>query len=194
MQFTKSITTLVASLMVLLLYVLSINSVSSKPASADNELAAIQEGNFNPIEGEQEEEEGDEIDDDFDEGDEDEFDEGDEFGEEDEEWYDGESEYDHLEFRRMEVEANVGRVELMKRLAEIAKDDVTMASYAIMNMEELIGSEDEKAIATIKELIASSNVAKPVKNLLKMKLAEMYSYSDQEDKAMEVLKSMIIEE
>ncbi len=103
----------------------------------------------------------------------------------------GHDEMVEFEFHQMEIESNIGRLEMINRLAEIAKDDVSMASYAIMHLEESTQSE-EAGIQMLKELIASDDVSHPVKNLLKMKLAELYSWSDQEDAAIDMFKSMMM--
>jgi len=101
-----------------------------------------------------------------------------------------EDELGELELHQMEIETNIARLEMITRLAEIAKDDVAMASYAIMHMEESMESE-EAGILMLKKLIASDEVSHPVKNLLKMKLAELYSWSNQEDAAIDMFKSMM---
>ncbi len=101
------------------------------------------------------------------------------------------SEFEDVELHQMEIEANIAHLEMVNRLAEIASNEVAMASYAIMHLEETVDSE-EAGIALLKEMIASDQVSPPVKNLLKMKLAELYSWSDQEEAAIDTFKSMLM--
>jgi hypothetical protein len=98
---------------------------------------------------------------------------------------------EEIEFHQMEIESNIARLEMINRLAEIAKDNVAMASYAIMHLEDSMESE-EAGIQILKEMIASDQVSHPVRNLLKMKLAELYSWSDQESAAIDTFKSMLM--
>ena len=58
-----------------------------------------------------------------------------------------------------------------------------------MQMEELLGEEDE-AIEAL-NLLLKSNPAKPIKNLIRMKLAEIHLWSDQTEEATEVLMDLI---
>ena len=198
---TKSILTLITSLFVVVLFVVAINLTNNSRVTASSPTAftaASQDslGKFNPIEEtekdeeEAEEEEGkrDEEDEDEGEWDEEEGDDEDEHEEGDEE---EEFEFEEMELERMEIESNIGRLETINRLAEIAKDDTAMASYAIMHLEEYVEDEDE-AIDMLEELIESDKVAKPVKNLLKMKLAEVYSWQDRNESALKIFKSMLM--
>lgn len=124
--------------------------------------------------------------------DDDDFQEEDEF-EGDEDWDEegDEPEFEEQEFERMVLESNIAHLEVINRMAEIAQDDLATASYAIMQMEELFEDEQE-AIGFLKEMLDSDRVSRPVKNLLKMKLAEIYSWSDQRDAALSVFKSMLM--
>ena len=181
----------------------------------------VQEGRFNPIQEEEEgeyeeedeeehdeeehdeeehdeeehdEEEHDEEEHDEDEHDEDEHDEDehDEDEHDDDEHDDDEHDDEdegHRENEHGEIEATLGQLEVIRQLAEIAENDTATAAYALMQMEEVIDDEEE-AIEVLNHLL-DSNTTKSVKNLIKMKLAEIYLWSDQREEATELLMSLI---
>jgi hypothetical protein len=133
----------------------------------------VQEGRFNPI---QEEEDDEHEDGEHEDGEH----EDDEHEDEDE----GYRENEHGE-----IEATLGQLEVIRQLAEIAENDTATAAYALMQMEEVIDDEEE-AIEVLNHLL-DSNTTKSVKNLIKMKLAEIYLWSDQREEATELLMSLI---
>ena len=178
MQVKHSVPTLVTTFLLILLFVVGLNLTNGKPLSAGDQNGLA----FNPVQ-EQEEEEEEELEDEDEE-------DGEEEDEDHEDDDDFEDEMHHLEMEQIELESNLGQIEVIKRVAEIAKDDVATAGYALMMLEELMEDEEE-GIGMLKEMIASSDVSKPVKNLLRMKLVEVYSSSDQSDEAIKVLKSLI---
>ena len=177
MQVKHSVPTLVTTFLLILLFVVGPNLTNGKPLSAGDQNGLA----FNPVQEQEEEEELEDEDEEDEEGEEDEDHEDDD---------DFEDEMHHLEMEQIELESNLGQIEVIKRVAEIAKDDVATAGYALMMLEELMEDEEE-GIGMLKEMIASSDVSKPVKNLLRMKLVEVYSSSDQSDEAIKVLKSLI---
>ena len=177
MQVKHSVPTLVTTFLLILLFVVGLNLTNGKPLSAGDQNGLA----FNPVQEQEEEEELDDEDEEDEEGEEDEDHEDDD---------DFEDEMHHLEMEQIELESNLGQIEVIKRVAEIAKDDVATAGYALMMLEELMEDEEE-GIGMLKEMIASSEVSKPVKNLLRMKLVEVYSSSDQSAEAIGVLKSLI---
>ena len=177
MQVKHSVPTLVTTFLLILLFVVGLNLTNGKPLSAGDQNGLA----FNPVQEQEEEEELEDEDEEDEEGEEDEDHEDDD---------DFEDEMHHLEMEQIELESNLGQIEVIKRVAEIAKDDVATAGYALMMLEELMEDEEE-GIGMLKEMIASSEVSKPVKNLLRMKLVEVYSSSDQSDEAIKVLKSLI---
>lgn len=177
MQVKHSVPTLVTTFLLILLFVVGLNLTNGKPLSAGDQNGLA----FNPVQEQEEEEELEDEDEEDEEGEEDEDHEDDD---------DFEDEMHHLEMEQIELESNLGQIEVIKRVAEIAKDDVATAGYALMMLEELMEDEEE-GIGMLKEMIASSDVSKPVKNLLRMKLVEVYSSSDQSDEAIKVLKSLI---
>jgi hypothetical protein len=95
----------------------------------------------------------------------------------------------HRENEHGEIEATLGQLEVIRQLAEIAENDTATAAYALMQMEEVIDDEEE-AIEVLNHLL-DSNTTKSVKNLIKMKLAEIYLWSDQREEATELLMSLI---
>jgi hypothetical protein len=133
----------------------------------------VQEGRFNPI---QEEEDDEHEDGEHEDGEH----EDDEHEDEDE---------GHRENEHGEIEATLGQLEVIRQLAEIAENDTATAAYALMQMEEVIDDEEE-AIEVLNHLL-DSNTTKSVKNLIKMKLAEIYLWSDQREEATELLMSLI---
>jgi ABC-type Zn2+ transport system substrate-binding protein/surface adhesin len=143
----------------------------------------VQEGRFNPIQ----EEEDDEHEDDEHEDDEHEDDEHEDDEHEDDEHEDEDE--GHRENEHGEIEATLGQLEVIRQLAEIAENDTATAAYALMQMEEVIDDEEE-AIEVLNHLL-DSNTTKSVKNLIKMKLAEIYLWSDQREEATELLMSLI---
>ena len=177
MQVKHSVPTLVTTFLLILLFVVGLNLTNGKPLSAGDQNGLA----FNPVQEQEEEEELEDEDEEDEEGEEDEDHEDDD---------DFEDEMHHLEMEQIELESNLGQIEVIKRVAEIAKDDVATAGYALMMLEELMEDEEE-GIGMLKEMIASSEVSKPVKNLLRMKLVEVYSSSDQSAEAIGVLKSLI---
>ena len=193
MRFKNSLFTLIVTLVVVFIFVVGINLMSSNHVVANgSNLPTPNQESFDPIRGDNESEER--FDEEQDEDDEDEDDEEDEYDEEDDEDEEGDEEFgefEELEFQRMELELGLVHIEKIKRLAEIAESDVGTASYAIIQLEESL-EDEEDAEQLLKEMIASPKCSKPVKNLLKMKLAELYSWSDRPELAREVYKSMIL--
>ena len=138
--------------------------------------SSLQEGRFNPIQEEEEAEHEEE-----DEHEEDEHEEEEDDYEEEEHEFDREHDG--------EIEGTLGQLEVIRQLADIAENDTATAAYALMQMEELLGEEDE-AIEAL-NLLLKSNPAKPIKNLIRMKLAEIHLWSDQTEEATEVLMDLI---
>ena len=181
MSIQNSYLTVAASFLTLLAFVFAMNLVSHQSLSARSNQE--NEGRFDPLaEQEPENEEMEEQESDL-LHEEDREQEGEDFEESHQEMYE-------VEFERMHVEANIGRIEMVNRLAEIAKDKTAMASYAIMQMEEVV--EEEQLVQTLQELIESDQVAPAIKNLLRMKLAEAYNWQDQPDEALKQFKLMIM--
>lgn len=88
-----------------------------------------------------------------------------------------------------EIESTLGRLEVIRQLAAIAENDTATAAYALMRMEEIMEEENE-AIEVLNHLL-DSNPAKPIKNLIRMKLAEIHLWSGQNEEATEVLVDLI---
>jgi hypothetical protein len=147
-------------------------------ATADGiSTTSLQEGRFNPIQEEEEETEEEEYEEEEGDYTEDEHDHG-----EEEHFEDRENEH-------REIEATLGRLEVIRQLAEIAENDTATAAYALMQMEEVFEEEDQ-AIQVLNQLL-STNPAKPIKNLIRMKLVEVHLWSDQTEEATEVLIELI---
>lgn len=180
MQFPKSNLSLVLALSVLLLFVASINMVSTSLATALQD-----EGRFDPLDSKQEDKQEEEWD---------EEEEGDEGEQEDEEdWEDEDEEEDELEemeMERLHVEMNIARLELIERLGSIADNQIAAASYAIMQLEE-VNDDEQRTIELLEEMIEETR-SPGVQNLLRMKLAEVYTWSDQQEKSIETLKKIIL--
>lgn len=219
MRFTNSLLTLAASLLVVLMFVVTFNAMTGSSLSAGHlgaiaPLPQVSTGNLLPNqedddwdEGDDEQSDGDgenqddddwndedqDRDDDWDDDmdDDDDMDMDDGWGQEGEDQDDDDWSDEEFEMDRMEIESNIGRLETISRLAEIAQDDTKMASYAIMHLSEFMEDEEE-AIQLLKDLIDSEKVSRTAKNLLKMKLAEVYSMDDRREEALEVFKSMLM--
>ena len=95
----------------------------------------------------------------------------------------------HEEEEHEEVESTLGRLEVIRQLAEIAENETATAAYALMRMEELMEEENE-AIEILNHLL-DSNPAKPIKNLIRMKLTEIHLSSGQNEEATKVLVDLI---
>ena len=194
MRINNPILTILTCLVLSAVLILTNHLWDTQVATANGISSTIvQEGRFNPIQ----EEEDDEHEDDEHEDDEHEDDEHEDGEHEDGEHEDGEHEDDehededegHRENEHGEIEATLGQLEVIRQLAEIAENDTATAAYALMQMEEVIDDEEE-AIEVLNHLL-DSNTTKSVKNLIKMKLAEIYLWSDQREEATELLMSLI---
>lgn len=172
MRINNPILTILTCLVLSAVLILTNHLWDTQVATANGISSTIvQEGRFNPI---QEEEEGEYEEEDDDEHDDDEHEDEDE---------------GHRENEHGEIEATLGQLEVIRQLAEIAENDTATAAYALMQMEEVIDDEEE-AIEVLNHLL-DSNTTKSVKNLIKMKLAEIYLWSDQREEATELLMSLI---
>ena len=181
MHINNPILTILTCLVLSAMLILTNHLWDSQVATADGiSPASLQEGRFNPIQEEEEAEYEDEDEHDEDEHDEDEHDED----EHDEDEHEFEREHE-----QSEIEGTLGQLEVIRQLADIAENDTATAAYALMQMEELLGEEDE-AIEAL-NLLLKSNPAKPIKNLIRMKLAEIHLWSDQTEEATEVLMDLI---
>ncbi len=166
MHINNPILTILTCLVLSVMLILTNHLWDSQVATADGiSPASLQEGRFNPI---QEEEEA-------------EYEEEDEHDEDEHEF--------EREHEQSEIEGTLGQLEVIRQLADIAENDTATADYALMQMEELLGEEDE-AIEAL-NLLLKSNPAKPIKNLIRMKLAEIHLWSDQTEEATEVLMDLI---
>ena len=204
MRINNPILTILTCLVLSAVLILTNHLWDTQVATANGISSTIvQEGRFNPIQEEEDDEHED------DEHEDDEHEDGEhedgehedgehEDGEhEDGEHEDGEHEDDehededegHRENEHGEIEATLGQLEVIRQLAEIAENDTATAAYALMQMEEVIDDEEE-AIEVLNHLL-DSNTTKSVKNLIKMKLAEIYLWSDQREEATELLMSLI---
>ena len=191
MRINNPILTILTCLTLCAMLLLTNQLWESQVATADGiSPTSLQEGRFNPIqeeeeeteegeyeEGEYEEEEGEYTEDEHDEG------------EHDEEEHFDDRENEHRENEHREIEATLGRLEVIRQLAEIAENDTATAAYALMQMEEVFEEEDQ-AIQVLNQLL-STNPAKPIKNLIRMKLVEVHLWSDQTEEATEVLIELI---
>ncbi len=172
MRINNPILTILTCLTLCAMLILTNHLWDAQVATADGiSPTSLQEGRFNPI---QEEEEG-------------EHDEEEEEGEYDE--HDDDEHDDDRENEHSEIESTLGRLEVIRQLAEIAENDTATAAYALMQMEEVFEEEDQ-AIEVLSHLL-KSNPAKPIKNLIRMKLAEVLLWSDQTEEATEVLVDLI---
>ncbi|MDA7870759.1 hypothetical protein N9B04_01785 [bacterium] len=184
MRINNPILTILTCLTLCAMLILTNHLWDTQVATADGiSPTSQQEGRFNPI---QEEEEGehDEEHDDEEHDDEEHDDE-----EHDDEEHDDEEHDDDRENEHSEIESTLGRLEVIRQLAEIAENDTATAAYALMQMEEVFEEEDQ-AIEVLSHLL-KSNPAKPIKNLIRMKLAEVLLWSDQTEEATEVLVDLI---
>ena len=197
MRINNPILTILTCLVLSAVLILTNHLWDTQVATANGISSTIvQEGRFNPI---QEEEEGEYEEEDEEEHDEDEHDEEEHDEDEHDEDEHDEDEHDddehddedegHRENEHGEIEATLGQLEVIRQLAEIAENDTATAAYALMQMEEVIDDEEE-AIEVLNHLL-DSNTTKSVKNLIKMKLAEIYLWSDQREEATELLMSLI---
>ena len=178
MRINNPLLTILTCLMLCAMLILTNQLWDTQVATADGiSTTSLQEGRFNPIqeeeeeteEGEYEEEEGDYTEDEHDHGEEEHF--------------------EDRENEHREIEATLGRLEVIRQLAEIAENDTATAAYALMQMEEVFEEEDQ-AIQVLNQLL-STNPAKPIKNLIRMKLVEVHLWSDQTEEATEVLIELI---
>lgn len=191
MNASKSFRTLVVGLCILLILALTISLNATTSATAFGEQP-IQQNSSDPIR--QGDEEKDEDRDEEREQDENkEEDEDDEEREDDEEW-DEEEERDiemeafEMEMERVHIETNIGRLDMVSRLTEIASNDESMAGYAIMHVGEFLNVEESLELL---EKVKSDSDSKSVRNLAKMKLAELYAELDEEEKVKEILYSIL---
>ena len=174
MRINNPILTILTCLVLSAMLILTNHLWDTQVATADGiSPTSLQEGRFNPIQEEEDEHEEDEHEED--EHEEDDY-------EEEEHEFDREHEHG-------EIEGTLGQLEVIRQLADIAENDTATAAYALMQMEELLGEEDE-AIEAL-NLLLKSNPAKPIKNLIRMKLAEIHLWSDQTEEATEVLMDLI---
>ena len=195
MQVSSKVIASSATLVALFMFVVSISGGSVKHSNAaftqtqeeSSEQKEEEIGRFNPLENEQEDEQEE-----WEEEDEVERQEEDDWEDEDQDRdFDEriEVEYRELEFERAGVESNIGRLELITRLSDIASNDAAMAAYAIMHISEFLEPED--AVELLESIQGDENVSEAKRNLVKMKLAEIYDELGQIEKVKEVLKSML---
>ncbi|MDA7925468.1 hypothetical protein N9B46_01350 [Mariniblastus sp.] len=192
MRINNPILTILTCLTLCAMLILTNHLWDTQVATADGiSPTSQQEGRFNPIQEEEEEEEGehDEEHDDEEHDDEEHDDEEHDDEEHDDEEHDDEEHDDDRENEHSEIESTLGRLEVIRQLAEIAENDTATAAYALMQMEEVFEEEDQ-AIEVLSHLL-KSNPAKPIKNLIRMKLAEVLLWSDQTEEATEVLVDLI---
>ncbi len=176
MRINNPILTILTCLVLSAMLILTNHLWDTQVATADGiSPTSLQEGRFNPIQEEEEAEHEEEDEHEEDEHEEDDY-------EEEEHEFDREHEHG-------EIEGTLGQLEVIRQLADIAENDTATAAYALMQMEELLGEEDE-AIEAL-NLLLKSNPAKPIKNLIRMKLAEIHLWSDQTEEATEVLMDLI---
>lgn len=176
MRINNPILTILTCLVLSAMLILTNHLWDTQVATADGiSPTSLQEGRFNPIQEEEEAEHEEEEEHEEDEHEEDDY-------EEEEHEFDREHEHG-------EIEGTLGQLEVIRQLADIAENDTATAAYALMQMEELLGEEDE-AIEAL-NLLLKSNPAKPIKNLIRMKLAEIHLWSDQTEEATEVLMDLI---
>lgn len=184
MKFTNAVLSILTA--IVLVAILTIGLQMNEGSRAEASPIPVMQESFDPVDGDQEKDEPPEED-------EQKMEEEEDF-EDREDDEDREREEREMHFAQMEVEQNLGRLELANLLGEIAKDDVATASYAIMQIEETMEEnfeDEEQAFEFLQEMIGSDSVSKPVKNLLRMKLAEAYRWFDQPEKAMEVYKTLL---
>lgn len=176
MRINNPILTILTCLVLSAMLILTNHLWDTQVATADGiSPTSLQEGRFNPIQEEEEAEHEEEEEHEEDDYEEDDY-------EEEEHEFDREHEHG-------EIEGTLGQLEVIRQLADIAENDTATAAYALMQMEELLGEEDE-AIEAL-NLLLKSNPAKPIKNLIRMKLAEIHLWSDQTEEATEVLMDLI---
>jgi len=178
MRINNPLLTILTCLTLCAMLILTNQLWDTQVATADGiSTTSLQEGRFNPIQEEEEETEEEEYEEEEGDYTEDEHDHG-----EEEHFEDRENEH-------REIEATLGRLEVIRQLAEIAENDTATAAYALMQMEEVFEEEDQ-AIQVLNQLL-STNPAKPIKNLIRMKLVEVHLWSDQTEEATEVLIELI---
>lgn len=178
MRINNPLLTILTCLMLCAMLILTNQLWDTQVATADGiSTTSLQEGRFNPIQEEEEETEEEEYEEEEGDYTEDEHDHG-----EEEHFEDRENEH-------REIEATLGRLEVIRQLAEIAENDTATAAYALMQMEDVFEEEDQ-AIQVLNQLL-STNPAKPIKNLIRMKLVEVHLWSDQTEEATEVLIELI---
>ncbi len=214
MTLSKSTIALTSSLCIILIFVFAVNlsstslatasgnqesdskvNHSSKPLQQEEDEKQEDEKQEDEEEMDREEQEGDEKeewdeeiegDEEFDQEEDDEMQEEDEMQEDDEEW---EMEIAEAEMERASVESNIGRLELITRLTEIAGDDAKMAGYAIMHVGEYL--EPAEAVKLLEQVIKSQESSKSVRNLAKLKLAEVYAEEGRDSDVKKLLKSIL---
>ncbi|MCP4477849.1 MAG: hypothetical protein GY818_07135 [Planctomycetaceae bacterium] len=198
MRINNPLLTILTCLTLCAMLILTNQLWDTQVATADGiSPTSLQEGRFNPIQEEEEreyEEEEREYEEEEREYEEEEREYEEEEGEytedeHDEGEHDEEEHFDDRENEHREIEATLGRLEVIRQLAEIAENDTATAAYALMQMEEVFEEEDQ-AIEVLNQLL-STNPAKPIKNLIRMKLVEAHLWSDQTEEATEVLIELI---
>lgn len=178
MRINNPILTILTCLTLCAMLILTNQLVNTQVATADGIPAtSLQEGRFNPIQEDEDQE--------YDEEDEEEHEEE----EHDDYEHDVEDFYEDRENEHGEIETTLGRLEVIRQLAEIAENETATAAYALMQMEEIVDDEEE-AIEVLNHLL-DTDPAKPIKNLIRMKLAELHIWSDQTEEATEVLAELI---
>ena len=96
----------------------------------------------------------------------------------------------NMEMEMAESQAAFNRLEMVGRVAEIAKDEVTSAAFAIIHIQEFFEENPEGAIGFLEDTLKQTDNA-PVKRLIHIKLAELYSATEKPDKAQEQLRILI---
>lgn len=175
MRINNPILTILTCLTLCAMLILTNQLVNTQVATADGIPAtSLQEGRFNPIQEDEDQE----------------YDEEEHEEEEHDDYeHDVEDFYEDRENEHGEIETTLGRLEVIRQLAEIAENETATAAYALMQMEEIVDDEEE-AIEVLNHLL-DTDPAKPIKNLIRMKLAELHIWSDQTEEATEVLAELI---
>lgn len=97
----------------------------------------------------------------------------------------------HLELERKELEVSFGRLEIVSRVAELAEEKNSAATYAIMHVHEYV--EQGEAQAFLEDLLDKCE-DKQVKRLLHIKLAEIHAHEDRPEEAKRHLRELILGE
>ena len=118
---------------------------------------------------------------------------------EEDEWDDdelSEEEYVELEehrfelgVERAELEAQFGRLEMIRHMADIARDPLATSAYAIMHLEEFM--EPERGIDFLMDLQQRTD-EEAIQRLIRIKLAELHAVEGNEEAAIDQLRRLIL--